>query len=93
MDLQIKHESAQHKFFAVVNGKEAFLEYSKVNDKTLDYHYTFVPPELRGQQIAEKIVKFGLDYAEQQHYKIIPTCPYVKRIIERNPQYKKLVAE
>lgn len=91
MDLNIQHDKNQHKFFTIVDGKESLMEYSVVDDKTLDYYHTFVPPELRGKQIAEKIVKAALNYARENHYNVIPTCPFVQRIIDRNPEYKTLV--
>lgn len=93
MELQVQHDKSKEKFFALVDGKEAKLEYSVLPDgKTLNYKHTFVPEELRGRGIAEIVVKFALDYARDNGFKIIPTCSYVKRIIAKNPQYQSLVS-
>lgn len=93
MELNIKHDKVQHKFYAVIDGKEAALEYSQKNTKTLDYYSTFVPSELRGQKIAEKIVTYALEYAKENNYHIIPSCPYVEIFIARHPQYQMLVVK
>ena len=92
MELQVQHDKTAHKFFVLTDGKESVLEYSVLPDgKTLDYKRSFVPVELRGRGIAEIIVKFALDYAQKNGFKVVPTCPYVKVIIDRNPQYQTLV--
>lgn len=91
MDYKIQHDQKQHKFFTIIADKESLMQYAVINDKTLDYYHTFVPPELRGKQIAEKIVVHALDFAQQNHYKIVPSCPFVKRIIDRHPQYQPLI--
>lgn len=90
MEIVIKHDPSLHKFYFVKDNKEGFLEYSQPDKHTLNYHHTYVPPELRGQQLGEKIVKFALDYAEKNNYKIIPTCPFVKQFIEKHSEYQFL---
>jgi predicted GNAT family acetyltransferase len=91
MNLNIQHDKEVKRFFAIVDGKEARLDYGISPDgKTLDYRSTFVPSELRGQQIGDKLVKFALDYARNNHFKVLPSCPFVKRIIEHNAEYKSI---
>lgn len=91
MSLEIQHDKEAHQFFTIVDGKTSFLKYSmKPDENTLDYYSTFVPPELRGRNIGQALVKFGLDYAKDNHYKVIPSCPFVKVYLDRHPEYKEL---
>ena len=91
MDLKIQHDLEAKRFFAIIDGKEAHLDYGISPDgKTLDYFSTFVPSELRGKQIGDKIVKFALDYAKDNNFKVLPSCPFVKVIIEHNDEYKSI---
>ncbi len=91
MQLQIQHEQEAKQFFVDIDGNIAKLDYFIEPDgKILDYYHTFVPEALRGQQIADKIVKFALDYAKENNFKVIPSCPFVKRMIERYPEYKDI---
>lgn len=69
------------------------LDYAVRDGGVLDYRRTFTPPPLRGQGIAREVVLFGLDYARDNGIKIIPTCPYVAKIIRENPSYADLVAD
>jgi predicted GNAT family acetyltransferase len=92
MKLNVQHEESAKRFVAVVDGQECVLDYSVSSDgRILNYYSTFVPEELRGRRIGDEIVQYALAYAKEHHYQVIPSCPFVKRIIERLPKYKDIV--
>lgn len=86
----IKHDQTNHEFYIETQEGKALLHYERQGDK-LNFHYTFVPPELRGKGLAEKIVGAGFQYADQNKLKVIPSCPYVARLVMKNPEWKRLV--
>lgn len=90
--MELRHDPQRHRFVAVLPGGEAVLEYTE-HGRTLDYRHTYTPPPLRGQGIAKALVLFALDYARSNGLRVIPTCPYVARVIRDNPIYSDLVAE
>ena len=87
---EVKHNPANHEFYIETQEGKALLHYELQGDK-LNFHHTFVPPELRGKGLAEKIVAAGFQYADQNKLKVIPTCPYVARLVMKNPEWKRLV--
>lgn len=91
MDFEVRHEAGK-KYYATIDGYEAAVGYLKVDDETLDFQHTYVPEELRGQGVAEKLVRHALDDARQHGYRVIPSCPYVKRFVERHPEYRENLA-
>jgi predicted GNAT family acetyltransferase len=91
MDFEIQHQEG-NKYYAVIDGNEAAVGYFKVDDETLDFQHTYVPEELRGQGVAEKLVRHALDDARKQGYRVLPSCPYVKRFVERHPEYQQGLA-
>lgn len=92
MSINIQHNKEKKQFIAVIEGRTCTLAYEVSSDeKILDYYSTFVPPELRGRHIGDDIVKYALEYAKENNYQIIPSCPFVKRIIDRHPEYKIVV--
>lgn len=92
MTLLITHNQADKQFTSEVEGKISVLRYSLSDDgKTLDYFSTFVPPELRGRNIGEDMVLFALEYAKLNDLKVIPSCPFVKKIIDRHPEYNAVL--
>lgn len=91
MDIEIKHDLELNRFVTVVDGYESVVEYS-LKENILDLFRTFTPTELRGKGIAGKLVKFALEHAKSNNLKIIPTCSYVKAYLNKNDDYKELLA-
>lgn len=90
MDQNIQHEEGK-RYYIQLGNKEAELVYGE-SGKTRDFNHTFVPEELRGEKVAEKLVRHALDDTLKNGYKFVPTCPYVKRFVEKHPEYQKGLA-
>lgn len=93
MAFDVLHDEKKHKFYIVIDGKEAVLDYKLVDQETLNYWRTFVPPEFRNKGIASKLVEYALNYAQQHGYYVMPTCPYVHCYMNRNPKYLTLLKD
>jgi len=89
-DLLVQHNPAAHRFEATVDGHLAVAEYALEGDRMIFTH-TFVPPELRGRGLAEKLVRAGLDFARAEGRKVVPACSYVGGFIERHAEYQSLL--
>ena len=77
----IIHQQQQQRFVFSTESHEAVLEYKMLDDNRIDFVHTFVPPECRGQGVAEKLVRSGLRWARQQQYNISASCWYVAKFI------------
>jgi hypothetical protein len=64
---------------ALATAKITFIEES-IGIITVDH--TLVDESMRGQGIALKLVKAVVDYARERQLKIIPLCPYAKKVLE-----------
>jgi len=91
MDIEVKHDKENERFVAEVEGRIAYLSYNIFNDK-INLSSTFTPPELRGKGIAKIVVEYAFNYAKENNLKVIPTCSYVRALVERNDNYKDLLA-
>ena len=92
MDFEMKQDTEQNRFVAYVEDYEALVEYT-LKDNVIDLYRTFTPPELRGKGVAGKLVKYALEHAKENNFKVIPTCSYVRGYIERHENYKELLAK
>jgi predicted GNAT family acetyltransferase len=88
MDLNIQHEQGK-RYFVPVNGGEAEAGYTEAADGTRSFDHTFVPDEMRGQGIAEKLVRHALDDTIRSGHGFTAVCPYVKRFVQQHPEYKE----
>jgi predicted GNAT family acetyltransferase len=87
MAIQVQHSPEKHLFVTNIEGNEAFLEYRKLSDETWEYSHTYVPKALRGQGIANEIIKYALDFALTNHIKVKPSCPSVQHYLESHREY------
>ncbi|WP_445766969.1 GNAT family N-acetyltransferase [Rheinheimera sp.] len=76
----IAHQIEQQRFVLQLDGAEAVLDY-QVNDNSINFHHTFVPPAFRGKGLAEKLVRHGLAWAKEQKYQISASCWYVQKFL------------
>ncbi len=90
MDIEIVHDKVNRKFYAVVDGREAYLYYEMPGTDRMNMLSTYVPRELRGRGIAGKIVEEALKYAEKNSFKVLPSCSYVEDYLYKHDEYGHL---
>lgn len=90
-DIAVRHNESEQRFETQVHGEMAVCEYQREGDR-LVFTHTYVPPELRGRNIAGKLVKVALEYAQQKGLHVVPACSYVAAYIQRNREFQPLLA-
>jgi len=91
MNIEVKHDKENDRFVAEIEGHKAYLSYN-VYDDIINLLYAYTPPELRGKGIAKIVVEYAFNYAKANNQKVIPTCSYVQAFVERNDNYKDILA-
>lgn len=91
----VEHEEAEgHGRYVVYlpDGSEAEMTYQRRDASTIIADHTGVPPQFRGQGIAEQLVKAAMDNARATGGKIVPVCSYVVTQFRRHPEWADLKA-
>jgi predicted GNAT family acetyltransferase len=91
MNSEVKIDIEEKKFFTMIEGYEAYLDFS-IEGNIIDFQHTYTPRALRGRGIAADVVRFAFEYAKENNLKVIPSCPYIHTFLEKNEQYKELLA-
>ena len=89
--MTVQHLPAEQRFEAVVEGHRSELTYT-LADQVMTMTHTYVPGELRGRGIAEKLVRAALAYAEKEEKRVVPACSYVGAFICRHAEFQPLLA-
>ncbi|WP_266171834.1 GNAT family N-acetyltransferase [Dyella subtropica] len=89
MSIDIHHESVAHRFEASVEGVLCVLDYTLLHG-ILTITHTIVPEVVGGRGIAANLVKFALDHARAEHWKVVPACSYAEAWMRRHPEYDDL---
>lgn len=95
-ELDVEHERHDGHGRYVVHledGHEAEMTYRALRPGVIAIDHTGVPPQFRGQGIAEKLVLAGIEDARANGTKIVPLCSYVAAQFRRHPEWAELRAE
>ena len=88
--IPVRHNAPENRFESEVGGQLSVADYELRGTDMIMTH-TYVPPPLRGQGIAEKLVRVALEYARDQRLRVVPACSYVAAFIRRHPEFQPLV--
>jgi len=84
---EVINDKQGSRFVMDVEGDEVYLLYAE-DKETLDLYSTFTPTSLRGQGLAVKVVIAALEYAKENKLRVIPSCWYVKKFLEKHTEFQ-----
>ena len=89
--MNVEHDESAGRFFVRLEGEDAELVYLRVGPKLIDVQHTYVPESARGHHVAEALATAAFDYAREKGFRVVPTCPFVRRWLASHPEEVKLV--
>jgi predicted GNAT family acetyltransferase len=87
----VRNNESERRFEITVDGHTAFLKYAMEGGR-LNLVHTEVPPELGGKGLGGTLAHAALEYARASQLSVVPSCPFVKRYLEKHPEYAALVS-
>lgn len=93
MNFDIKHDEKTQKFYTTIAGKECSLKYEKLNDQLLDFKLLYVPANLRGQGLADRIAEFGFDFAKKNGFQVKVSCSYIAEYLTTHKGLEAVLAK
>jgi predicted GNAT family acetyltransferase len=79
--VDVIHDKDNEVFYVDIEGQRAELTYKTPEDGLIDFKRTYVPENLRDENIGKQLVIAGLDYAQSNDYRVITSCRYVERYL------------
>ena len=70
---------------------KAVITYVKCGEDKIIIDHTFVSDELRGQKIAQQLMKKMVDFARQENKKIVPQCSFAQKEFTKNKEYEDVL--
>jgi hypothetical protein len=93
VDVTVTDNPERSRFEAIVDGEVAgFVQYRRGSDGSIDLHHTEVDDGFEGKGVGTQLARGALDAVRASGDRLVPTCPFIKRYIERNEEYADLVA-
>ena len=93
MEIQRKENGNRGEFYIEENGKQiALMTYKKLGEDEIIIDHTEVNESLQGKGIGKDIVEAGVKYARENDLKIVPSCPFAKKVIDETPDFQDVLA-
>ena len=89
--MQVQDNPEKHQFELIVEGHVALAAY-RLTPGIITFTHTEVPKELGGRGIGSQLAKGALDQVRARGLKVVPLCPFIKAYIEKNAEYRDLLA-
>ncbi len=84
MSHPVIHDEQQQCFFIQEAGEEARLNYRWLDGHRVEAYSTYVPPALRGQGLADRLVRGLHDWVLDRQLQLVPSCSYVASWLKRH---------
>ncbi|KAA3653202.1 MAG: N-acetyltransferase [Bacteroidetes bacterium] len=92
--MEIKHQFSGKtgKFYIQKEGiVGAEMNYFKVDENTINIHHTEVKEQFRGIGLGFLLLEAAVKYARENNLKIIPTCSYAEKLIQKNENFHDIL--
>ncbi|NLO72407.1 MAG: N-acetyltransferase [Porphyromonadaceae bacterium] len=92
IEIKLDQDSQKGEFSLFVNDKPAGeMTFIYKEKNVIDVDHTGVNPELKGLGLGKHLMEELIKFAKENDLKVIPSCPYVKIMIERNIDYQQVL--
>lgn len=92
--MTVEHAPERNRFIiTLAPDAEAYIEYQRRADGSLDLQHTVVPMAWRERGIGSDLVLGAMELARAEGLRVHPTCPFIVSWLERNPAFSDIVAE
>ena len=88
---EIRDDAAARRFELAAGDAVAFIEYRREGG-TVELVHTEVPEALEGKGIGSALVRGTLERLRTEGARVVPSCSFVARYIERHQEYGDMIA-
>ncbi|HTV95707.1 MAG TPA: GNAT family N-acetyltransferase [Steroidobacteraceae bacterium] len=83
--MQVDHDSAAHRFTALVDGERAVLDYT-IAAGVMTITHTGVPHAIEGRGVAAELTRKALETARDHGWRVVPACSYAAAYLAKHPE-------
>lgn len=79
-------------FYVSVDGKqEGKMTFVFAGNDKIIIDHTEVNPGNNGKGFGKKMVAKAVEYAREKNIKIIPLCPFAKKVFDKTPEFRDVL--
>ena len=91
-EVQVKINDKKGSFFIEIDGKqEGKMTFVFAGNDKIIIDHTEVNPGNNGKGYGKKMVDKAVEYAREKNIKIIPLCPFAKKVFDKTPEFRDVL--
>ena len=91
-EVQVKIKDKKGSFFIEIEGKqEAEMTFVFAGEDKIIIDHTGVNPGNEGKGLGKQMVAQAVTYARENNIKIIPLCPFAKKVFDKTPEFRDVL--
>lgn len=90
MEPVVRDNAEFHRFEVGTGTEVAVLKYMR-SQGVITLVHTEVPESMQGRGVGATLAHFALETAQREGLKVKVVCPFVKKYVEKHPEYKSLI--
>lgn len=91
-EVQVKIKDKKGSFFIEIDGKqEAEMTFVFAGEDKIIIDHTGVNPGNEGKGLGKQMVAQAVTYARENNIKIIPLCPFAKKVFDKTPEFRDVL--
>ena len=91
-EVQLKINDKKGSFFIEIEGKqEAEMTFVFAGEDKIIIDHTGVNPGNEGKGLGKQMVAQAVTYAREKNIKIIPLCPFAKKVFDKTPEFRDVL--
>ncbi len=89
-EMNVVNNESENRFEVRLGGDIAVAEYVR-EGSSIAFTHTLVPTEFEGRGIGSLLARAALDFAREQHLRVVPLCPFIAGYVRNHPEYAPLI--
>jgi predicted GNAT family acetyltransferase len=91
-EVEVKINDKKGSFFIEIDGKqEAEMTFVFAGEDKIIIDHTGVNPGNEGKGLGKQMVAQAVTYARENNIKIIPLCPFAKKVFDKTPEFRDVL--
>ena len=91
-EVQVKINDKKGSFSIEIEGKqEAEMTFVFAGEDKIIIDHTGVNPGNEGKGLGKQMVAQAVTYARENNIKIIPLCPFAKKVFDKTPEFRDVL--
>ena len=93
MEIKNKNDGKRGVFYMEDGGKEiALMHYTMAGPGKMIIDHTEVNEAYEGKGLGKQLVQAGVEHARENHLKILPLCPFAKKLFSITPAFADVLS-